>query len=192
MSEIDLGHWHLREGLTLPVDFEENPPLGFIYKVTDKVNNKWYIGQKKITKVEKRPPLKGKVRKRKIVKQTDWKTYTSSCNTLKFEILQRPKEEFDFEILHFVDCKWMLSYVELWYQMQMEAMFDSNSYNGIVNVRLSKFDSMKEAIKETWSNLKNGASEAWQGIKDTFAKIPTASFPTTDNTAFIKYLLLNF
>lgn len=141
---IDLGHWHLREGLELPINFDEDPPLGFVYKVTDKVNNKWYIGQKKITKVEKRPPLKGKVRKRKIIKQTDWRTYTTSCNTLKFEIIQRPKEEFDFEILHFVDCKWMLSYLELWYQMQMNAMFDENSYNGIINVRLSKFASMKE------------------------------------------------
>jgi hypothetical protein len=93
--------------------------------------------------VEKRPPLKGKVRKRKIVKQTDWRTYTSSCNTLKFEILQRDKSEFDFEILHFVDCKWMLSYVELWYQMHYKAMFTDESYNGIVNVRLSKFDSMR-------------------------------------------------
>ena len=44
MSDIDLGHWHLREGLSLPQDFDENPPLGFIYKVTDKVNGKWYIG----------------------------------------------------------------------------------------------------------------------------------------------------
>jgi hypothetical protein len=38
----------------------------------------------------------------------------------------------------------MLSYLELWYQMQMNAMFDENSYNGIINVRLSKFASMKE------------------------------------------------
>ena len=146
---VDLGHWHLREGLSLPQDFDENPPLGFIYKVTDKVNGKWYIGQKKITKVEKRPPLKGKVRKRKVVKQTDWRTYTSSCNTLKFEILQRDKSEFDFEILHFVDCKWMLSYVELWYQMHYKAMFTDESYNGIVNVRLSKFDSMRQK----WSDI---------------------------------------
>lgn len=28
--------------------------------------------------------------------------------------------------------------------MKMNAMFDENSYNGIINVRLSKFESMKE------------------------------------------------
>lgn len=111
----DLGHWHLRDGLSLPKDFDVDPPFGFVYKITDKVKNKWYIGQKKIIRIEKRPPLKGKVRKRKFVKQTDWKTYTSSCNQLKFEIIQRNKDEFDFEILEFVDCKWMLSYLELWY-----------------------------------------------------------------------------
>lgn len=43
----------------------------------------------------------------------------------------------------------MLSYVELWYQMKMKAMFDENSYNGIVNVRLSKFDSMRQK----WSDI---------------------------------------
>lgn len=35
----------------------------------------------------------------------------------------------------------------------MEAMFDSNSYNGIVNVRLSKFDSMKEKWEEIKKDL---------------------------------------
>lgn len=97
-----------------------------------------------------RPPLKGKVRKRKVVKQTDWKTYTTSCNTLKSEISKRSKKEFDFEILHFVDSKWMLNYLELWYQIQTDALFDENSYNGIVNVRLSKFDTMRKK----WSSVK--------------------------------------
>lgn len=153
-----LGHWRLREGLTLPPDFQDNPPLGFIYKVTDKVNKKWYFGQKKMITTVSRPPLKGKVRKRKVIKQTDWKTYTTSCNTLKFEISQRPKQEFDFEILHFVDSKWMMDYIELWYQIHYDAMFVENSYNSIVNVRLSKFDSMREK----WSSVKQELQYLYQ------------------------------
>jgi hypothetical protein len=44
----------------------------------------------------------------------------------------------------------MLNYLELYYQIILEAMFDENSYNGIVNVRLKKFESMKEK----WAKVK--------------------------------------
>ena len=54
---MDLGHWQLSENVTLPADFEENPPLGFVYRIENKETGKFYIGQKKILKVEKRPPL---------------------------------------------------------------------------------------------------------------------------------------
>lgn len=67
---------------------------------------------------------------------------------MKEEIARLGEEHFDFEILEFVDCKWMLNYLELYYQIILEAMFDENSYNGIVNVRLKKFASMKERWKK--------------------------------------------
>lgn len=106
---VDLGHWVLNNGVELPEDFEENPPIGFVYKVFDKDTGMFYIGQKKITKIERKPPLKGKVRKRKVVKQTDWKTYRSSCNDLKREISNRGEDHFEFIILMFCDTKWELS-----------------------------------------------------------------------------------
>lgn len=56
------GHWIVSQEI-IPKDFEENPPLGFVYKITNLENNKFYIGQKKIQKVEKRPPLKRKGQK---------------------------------------------------------------------------------------------------------------------------------
>lgn len=136
---MDLGHWTLADGVDLPEDFEDNPPMGFIYRITDTVLNKDYIGKKQITRIERKPPLKGKVRKRKVVKQTDWKTYTSSCNQMKIEIFKRNKEGFKFEILQFVDTKWELAFFELYHQIQENVMFREDSYNGIINVRLSKF-----------------------------------------------------
>lgn len=119
-------------------------PLGFVYRITDNSNGKSYIGQKKVTSIETRPPLKGYVRKRKFIKQSDWRTYCGSSNEVKLAILKNGKETFKFEILCFTDSKWMLSYLELWFQMKEGVMFDPMSYNGIVNVRLSKFASMKE------------------------------------------------
>ena len=116
--------------LDLSIKSRENLTGNFIY------------GQKKIIKVEKRPPLKGKVRKRKMVKQSDWKTYCGSSNELKADIESLGEKEFTFEILEFCENKWMMSYEELRLQMLNNVLLRTDSYNGIVNVRLSKFQSI--------------------------------------------------
>ena len=145
---MDLGHWSLAEGVTLPEDFQENPPLGFVYRIENLENGKFYIGQKKIIKVEKRPPLKGKVRKRRIVKQSDWRTYSGSSNDLKGDIKELGEEKFKFEIIRFCDCKWACTYWELYHQMQNHVLFREDSYNGIINVRLSKFQKFIDQFKD--------------------------------------------
>lgn len=40
---VDLRHWTLYEGTELPLDFENDPPLGFVYKITRKSDGKFYI-----------------------------------------------------------------------------------------------------------------------------------------------------
>ena len=136
---MDLGHWELANDVLLPEDFEENPPMGFVYRIENKETKKFYIGQKKIIKVEKRPPLKGKVRKRKIIKQSDWRTYCGSSNDLKADVKALGEDTFKFEIIKFCDCKWLMTYWELYYQMMNHVLFREDSYNGIINVRISKF-----------------------------------------------------
>lgn len=150
---MDLGHWELGNNVTLPTDFEENPPMGFVYRIENKETGKFYIGQKKILKVEKRPPLKGKVRKRKIVKQSDWKTYCGSSNELKKDVLNFGEDKFTFKIIRFCDCKWECTYWELYYQMQNHVLFREDSYNGIINVRISKFQKFIDRYKDEIQNL---------------------------------------
>lgn len=150
---MDLGHWELGNNVTLPEDFEENPPMGFVYRIENKETGKFYIGQKKILKVEKRPPLKGKVRKRKIVKQSDWKTYCGSSNELKNDVLKFGEDKFTFKIIRFCDCKWDCTYWELYYQMQNHVLFREDSYNGIINVRISKFQKFIDRYKDEIQNL---------------------------------------
>ena len=150
---MDLGHWQLLEDVTLPEDFEENPPLGFVYRIENKETGKFYIGQKKIIKVEKRPPLKGKVRKRKIVKQSDWKTYCGSSNDLKNDVKTLGEDKFKFTIIRFCDSKWECSYWELYHQMHNHVLFREDSYNGIINVRISKFQKFIDQYREEIQNL---------------------------------------
>ena len=46
--------------------------VGFVYLITDKSNDKKYVGKKLLTSKRKLPPLKGKTRRRTVVKETDW------------------------------------------------------------------------------------------------------------------------
>ena len=150
---MDLGHWELGNNVTLPEDFEENPPMGFVYRIENKETGKFYIGQKKIIKVEKRPPLKGKVRKRKIVKQSDWKTYCGSSNDLKNDVKTLGEDKFKFTIIRFCNSKWECSYWELYHQMHNHVLFREDSYNGIINVRISKFQKFIEQYRKEIQNL---------------------------------------
>lgn len=141
---VDLGHWVLYPGVKIPENFETKPPLGFVYKITNKKTNRFYIGQKKIYIIEKKPPLKGKVRVRHVQKETPWRKYCGSSHELQRDVLELGENNFTFEILEFCECQWLLSYEELRLQMLNNVLLRNDTYNGIVNVRLSKFDSMIE------------------------------------------------
>ena len=127
--------------------------FGFVYRIENKENGKFYIGQKKIIKVEKRPPLKGKVRKRRIVKQSDWRTYSGSSNDLKNDVKEAGEDKFKFTIIRFCDSKWECSYWELYHQMLNHVLFREDSYNGIINVRISKFQKFIDQYREEIQNL---------------------------------------
>jgi hypothetical protein len=97
-----------------------------------------YIGKKQIEKKTKRPPLKGKKRKRIIVGESDWKTYTGSSDRLNADIEKYGKHKFKFEIIRSCGNKSELAYMETFYQFQSEALLREDYYNGILNVRIGK------------------------------------------------------
>ena len=52
-----------------------NEYVGFVYVITDLNNKKKYVGKKLFQSTRRLAPLKGKTRKRKVVKESDWKDY---------------------------------------------------------------------------------------------------------------------
>ena len=52
--------------------------IGFIYKITNKETNQFYIGKKSLYSRRTLPPLKGYKRKRKVIKESKWVNYNSS------------------------------------------------------------------------------------------------------------------
>ena len=95
-----------------------------------------YLGKKQMVKTIKRPPLKGKKNKRHIIRKSDWKSYTGSCNELNEEINQFGKENFAFTILDICYNKWELAYKEAKLQFEREVLLSEQYYNGIINCRI--------------------------------------------------------
>ena len=111
---------------------------GFVYEVEEVDTGMKYIGKKQIVKKTKRPPLKGKKRKRIIVGESDWKTYTGSSDRLNKDIEVLGKDKFKFNIIRSCGNKSELAYMETFYQFQAEALIREDYYNGILNVRIGK------------------------------------------------------
>ena len=102
---MDYGHWTGKK-------FNPDDYFGFVYMITNKLENKSYIGQKQLHSTIKRPPLKGRKNKRHVKKESDWREYTGSSKALNEDIEKLGKDNFEFKILKLCETKWELSYSE--------------------------------------------------------------------------------
>lgn len=128
---MDTGHWILNENVII----NENT-FGFLYEITNKTNNKKYIGKKQCFMRLKRKPLKGKKRNRISSVESTWREYTSSSNDLNEDIKKLGKENFEFKILKTCNSKWELAYEEIKEQIIQNVLLRDDYYNGIINVRI--------------------------------------------------------
>ena len=81
--------------------------FGFVYLITNKSNQRQYIGRKYFWSF--RTP-KGK--KRKVKQESDWKKYYGSCPELKEDVKEFGKENFKREILSLHETKGKTNYEE--------------------------------------------------------------------------------
>jgi hypothetical protein len=126
-----LGHWTCN--IEIPQEY-----YGFIYLITNKTNNRKYIGKKQCKSKRKKPLRKGKKNRVSVIKETDWMTYTGSCNELNDDIAKTGKDNFTFEIIRFCNSKWEMGYYEIQEQIFKQVLLTSEYYNGIINCRLGK------------------------------------------------------
>lgn len=112
---------------------------GYIYKTTNLLNGKFYIGKKayyhnvkkKLTKKElSEIKTKGRKPVYKTVKvETDWKNYYGSSLKLKEDIEKYGKQNFKVEKLIECSNKKQLSYYETKYQFLYEVLETEDTYN---------------------------------------------------------------
>lgn len=113
-----------------------NHYLGFTYRIENLSTGKFYYGQKKFWKSTNRPPAAYKNKK---IQESDWRTYWSSCNELKEDLIKYGSHKFSRMIVGMYKTKWDMSYQELLLQINNKVVEPgSNSYNSYIGCRLRK------------------------------------------------------
>ncbi len=102
--------------------------IGFVYIVTDPWGKK-YIGKKGFFSKVTKPPLKGKKRKRRSLKESDWKTYCGSSETVKLIVEENGLDHFKREIIHLCKSKGVMSYMECYEQMTNHVLLKPDEYH---------------------------------------------------------------
>jgi hypothetical protein len=130
--------WYYKDEEYNPTTEELSEFVGFVYVITDKSNNKMYVGKKTFWSKKTLPPLKGKTRKRRSVVESDWKKYYGSSDLVKQLLLEHGEVNFHREILHTCKSKGEMGYIEAKEQFDRNVLLDDNYYNGIVNCRIHR------------------------------------------------------
>lgn len=109
--------------------------VGFVYLITNKTNDRKYVG-KKLFWFSKTRVIKGKKKKEKYI--SDWKVYWSSSEELQNDVKKLGEENFTREILYLCNNKGTMSYLELREQMDRRVLENDNYYNAFVGGKIHK------------------------------------------------------
>jgi hypothetical protein len=97
-----------------------------------------YLGKKQLHQ-HLRKTVKGKVNKKKVIKESDWKTYTGSSVRLNLAISALGKNNYKFEIVSLHKTRASLVYAEVKLQINEEVLRtrlpngERKYYNGLIS-----------------------------------------------------------
>ena len=137
--------WLYNEKELYECDIPDNV-FGFVYRITHIPTKKFYIGKKQMfstltKKIGKREletirqgrkdsGVSGRLPvKKKVIKESDWKSYFGSNSWIKSKISEGYQSEFVREIIKFCISKKQLTYWELVYQIKYDVLNNELSLN---------------------------------------------------------------
>ena len=116
--------------------------VGFVYLITNKANQRMYIG-KKLAKFAKTTyktiTQKNGIKKKKKIRSkidSDWLEYYGSSIELNKDVESLGKDNFTREILFYCKSKAECSYVEAREQFGRKVLESDDYYNGQISVRV--------------------------------------------------------
>ena len=127
----------------LPTDCE-----AFVYLITNKTNNRKYIGKKLAKFKTTKPPLKGRKNKRRGTKESDWRDYWGSSDNLLRDVEELGQKNFTREILYYCKSRGLASYLEAREQFERRVLETDDYYNGIINGRVGGSKILKEELRK--------------------------------------------
>ena len=120
---------------------------GFVYLITNLTNNRKYVGKKLSKFKTTKPPLKGKKKRRRGHKESDWRDYWGSSDKLNEDVEALGPKNFTREILYFCKSRGEMSYLEAKEQFDRRVLETDEYYNGIINVRVGGSKILRENLK---------------------------------------------
>jgi hypothetical protein len=118
-----------------PIELDPKKIYGFVYLIENLVNGRKYVGKKLFF-------FKGfktvKKKKKRILVESDWKTYYGSSNALQKDIDEIGKINFRRIILHLCTSKSECSYLEMKEQVERNAILSDGYYNDQIRVRVTR------------------------------------------------------
>tara|TARA_R110000868_G_scaffold30958_1_gene113950 strand:- start:163 stop:600 length:438 start_codon:yes stop_codon:yes gene_type:complete len=130
-------------------DFPEGT-FGYVYRITNLVNDKSYIGKKQLlSKINKKlgkkeiaalPTQRGRTPSTKlIISESNWLTYWGSCKPLLNDVKLLGEDKFKREILTICKTKKQLTYYEVMHQVKEDVLF-IESYNDNILAKFHRRD----------------------------------------------------
>jgi len=119
-----------------PTQEELQSWVGFVYCITDLINEKKYVGKKIFWSTRRLPPLKGKKRKRVTKSQSDWMSYYGSNEEVKLLVENNGVSRFKRDILLLCETKGLMSYYEAKEQFDRDVLFRDEYYNQFIGCKI--------------------------------------------------------
>lgn len=116
--------------------------IGFVYLITNKTNERKYIGKKlaQFSKTTvKTVTLKNGTKKKKKIRSkidSDWRDYYGSSVELSKDVESLGKDNFTREILFYCNSKAVCSYIEAREQFTRRVIETDEYYNGQISCRI--------------------------------------------------------
>jgi hypothetical protein len=129
--------WKYKEDLISDINQIPEGAFGFVYEVQHLPSGKRYVGRKQLISVTTKALGKKELaeltdkrasKKKKVQKESDWKTYYGSQSEIKQLIKDGKEKEFERRILQFAFSPKHLTYLETKYLFSLEVLENPNVF----------------------------------------------------------------